>query len=243
MKRRILRGLDDERELHRGRGHLDSRIGTFIFGAIHDVGPMNQLGHRSRVETVARLGDMSQKTCARSVVRIEELPSCAGRVALAGQKVFMILRRKECRLVVIEPPGDFGRRRIFEVDDRVFIAREFAFVEERSGAMHQPVIPVACVWRNALAMKSREQGGRASSVKTLVVIEDANSQNVDPPGGTTLKTGTVQHQGLGWLCQAELGLLDSDLIRPRSNFDLHPASATNLFCSSLYSSIRPVKMS
>ena len=92
----------------------------------------------------------------------------------------MILRRQKRRLMMIEPPGDPRRRRIFEVDNRVLIAAEFALVKQRAGAMHQPVILIPGVAVDALPMEAREQRSRAGSVKAFVVIEDANQQTCSP---------------------------------------------------------------
>jgi len=78
---------------------------------------------------------------------------------------------------MIEPPGDFGRSRIFEVDDGIFVAGKITLIEERSGSMHQTAVFVLGTSRDALAMEARKQGGRAGSVKTFVVIEDANPQS------------------------------------------------------------------
>jgi hypothetical protein len=83
--------------------------------------------------------------------------------------------------VVIEPPGNFGRSRIFEVDDSVFVAAKIALVKERSGAVHQAVVLVTGARGDALAVKAREEGGRTSSIKAFVVIEDANPQTCNPP--------------------------------------------------------------
>jgi hypothetical protein len=77
---------------------------------------------------------------------------------------------------MIEPPGDFGRRRIFEVDNRVLIAGKFALVEQRSGPVHKPVVIVCRILVDALAMKPRKQRSGAGSVEALVVIEDFNPQ-------------------------------------------------------------------
>ena len=43
--------------------------------------------------------------------------------------------------------------------------------------MHQPVILVAGILRNALAMKSRKQRSRAGPVKTLIVVKDTYVQS------------------------------------------------------------------
>jgi hypothetical protein len=42
--------------------------------------------------------------------------------------------------------------------------------------MDEAVVLVGCAGRDALAMKAREQRGRAGSVKAFVVIEDPNPQ-------------------------------------------------------------------
>jgi hypothetical protein len=44
MKAGILRGLDDQRQLHGRRGHLDGGLGALVLRAVHNVGPVNQLG-------------------------------------------------------------------------------------------------------------------------------------------------------------------------------------------------------
>jgi hypothetical protein len=80
--------------------------------------------------------------------------------------------------VVIEPPRDARRGRVLEIDNRVFVACEFALIKESPGAMHQPVVVVNGIARDALAVKVREQRGAASSVKTFVMVEDTNLQNL-----------------------------------------------------------------
>src|SRR3569833_2446545 len=100
---------------------------------------------------------MRQKTGTRSVVRVEEFPHAAYGIALAGKKVLMILRGQKCRQVMIEPPCDLGRRRVFEVNNRVLVTREIALVKESARPMHLPVIIVGGVLRNALAIEPRKQ--------------------------------------------------------------------------------------
>jgi hypothetical protein len=55
-------------------------------------------------------------------------------------------------------------------------------------------------------MKAREERSRACPVKTLVVIEDANPQEVTPLEQKCATTGTVKHQGSGPLCQGVEGM-------------------------------------
>ncbi len=151
--------LDDERQLHGRRGHFHGRLGALVKRSIHDVGPMDQFGNRRGIEAKTRLGNVSQEAGARGVVGIEKLVVAAHRVSLAGQKVLVILRRQKGRLVMIEPPGDLGRCRIFKVDDGVFVAGKLVFVEERAGPMHQAVVLIACSSRDALTVKACEQRG------------------------------------------------------------------------------------
>ena len=80
--------------------------------------------------------------------------------------------------MMIEPPGDFRRCRVFEIDNGVFVAREFAFIEERACTVDQPVVSVTRTGGYTFAMKPREQRGRASSIKTLVVVKDPNLQDL-----------------------------------------------------------------
>jgi hypothetical protein len=61
--------------------------------------------------------------------------------------------------MMVEPPGDSRRGRVFEVDNGVLVAGKFALVKERAGAVHQPVVFIAGAGNDALAMKTREQGG------------------------------------------------------------------------------------
>src|SRR5450631_2704218 len=78
--------------------------------------------------------------------------------------------------MVIEPPSNFGRSRVFEVYDRILIARKLPFVKERSRAMNQAVILIRCTLRDAFAMKTRKQRCGARSVEAFIVIEDAHPQ-------------------------------------------------------------------
>jgi hypothetical protein len=78
--------------------------------------------------------------------------------------------------VVVEPPGDFGRAGIFEVDNGVLVAIELLLVEEGTGAMEQPGVDEVHIAADSFAVKTGEQGGRASPVKTFVVIKNPHSQ-------------------------------------------------------------------
>jgi len=83
--------------------------------------------------------------------------------------------------VVIEPPGDAGRGRIFEIDDGVFVAGELGLIEEGSGAMDEAVVFVVGAGMDALLVESAEKRGRACAVKTLVVVENPDLQDGTAP--------------------------------------------------------------
>src|SRR5579875_3419220 len=78
--------------------------------------------------------------------------------------------------MVIKPPGNLWRSRVLKVDNRIFIAREVSLMEQSACAVHQPAEFILCAFRNALAMKAAEERSRTSSIKTFVVIENANFQ-------------------------------------------------------------------
>ena len=59
--------------------------------------------------------------------------------------------------MMVEPPGDFGRGGVFEVDDSILVAGEFTFVKQSSSAVDQAVVFVNGVGRDALAMEAGEQ--------------------------------------------------------------------------------------
>jgi hypothetical protein len=88
----------------------------------------------------------------------------------------LILGGEEGGLMVVEPPGDFWRGGVFEVDDSVLVAAELGLVKQRAGAMDEAAVLVAGTWGDALAMKAREQRRGTGSVKAFVVIEDPNPQ-------------------------------------------------------------------
>ena len=127
---------------------------------------------------------MSQETGAGGVGGIEELALGALRILAAGEKVGVVLGCEEGGEMVVEPPGDPGRRGIFEVDNGVFVAGEVALVEKRASAMHQAVELISgwnCTIGDAFAMEPCKQRSGAGPVKAFVVIEDSNLQYVPLP--------------------------------------------------------------
>ena len=124
------RGFDDHGQLHGGRLHLDRGLGVGVEGAVNDVGPMDEIGHGSGIESKPLLRDHGDKTGAGLEVRIVELP-----VALVALEVGRVGRREKRAFVMVEPPRDLGRTGVLEIDDGILVTVEMGFVKERSGAM------------------------------------------------------------------------------------------------------------
>src|SRR5207302_7287129 len=85
-----------------------------------------------------------------------------------------IFRREKCRLMMIEPPRQFLRRRVLEIHDRVFIPVEHRLVEEEiAGPMKQASVCNFRIAVNSFEIKARECGRRSHAVKAVAVIKDA----------------------------------------------------------------------
>ena len=174
---RVLRGFDDQGQLHRRRGHLHRRLRALIQRAVHDVGPVNQLGNRLRIEPELRRPDMRQKAGAGCVVGIEKFPRCRTPGPSGSlRKCSWSCGVRNAREMMVEPPGDLRRGRILEVDNRVLVAGKLALIKQRASPMHQPVIIVGGVLRDALAMEPRKQRCGTGPVETLVVVEHFDPQ-------------------------------------------------------------------
>ena len=101
-------------------------------------------------------------------------------VALVALEMGGIGRREKRALVMVKPPGNFGRTGVLEIDDGVFVAVEMGFVKQRSRAMHEAGKDEIGILANALAIEAGEECGGRGSVETLVVIKDPDSQSNAP---------------------------------------------------------------
>lgn len=95
---------------------------------------------------------------------------------------------------MVEPPGDFARTRIFEIDDGVFVAIKIGFVEERAGAVQQARVYKINVVADALSVKARKKRSRRCAVKTPIVVENLNPQALPFSPGPPLARIVVQNQ-------------------------------------------------
>src|SRR5207244_411096 len=145
--------------------------------AVNNVGPLYDLRHRCGIEPEALLGYRGQELGTGAEAGIVELA-----VALVLFKMFGVSGRQKRALVMIEPPGDFRRAGVLEIDDGIFPAVEFGFIEERTGTVQQSAENEVGILPNALLIETRKQGGRAGTVETLIVIEDFDFQTVSISG-------------------------------------------------------------
>jgi len=58
-------------------------------------------------------------------------------VGLFLLKVRSIGGAQESAFVMIEPPGDFRRRRVLEIHNRILVSGEVGFVEQRTGTVEK----------------------------------------------------------------------------------------------------------
>jgi len=123
----------------------------------------------NRLEPETLLRNHGQESRARFKTRIVEFP-----IAGIAFEVLRVLWRQERAFMMVEPPGDLSRGGVLEVDDGILVADKVVLVKQGSGAMQQAHVFKLDVVTNTLSVKAREKGGGAGSIKTAVVIKDAN---------------------------------------------------------------------
>src|ERR1043165_5254229 len=81
--------------------------------------------------------------------------------------------------MMIEPPGEFFRRRVLEINNGILITVEHISVEEQiAGTMQQTAVRNIGVRVNPFEVKTREGGCRGHAVKAVPVIKDAKFHGV-----------------------------------------------------------------
>src|SRR5208282_4483694 len=168
-------GFDGHGQLHGWGLHFYRRLCVYVHGAVDDIGPVHQLRDRAGIEAEVFFRDHRNETCTGLECRVVELA-----VALVLLEVGGIGRGKKSAFVVIEPPGDFGRTGILEIDDGILVAVELLLVKKRAGTMQQAGVHEVHIAADSFPVETGEQGGRGSAAKTLVVIKDPHSHNEFP---------------------------------------------------------------
>ena len=74
---------------------------------------------------------------------------------------------------MVEPPRQAFVGRIFEIDDRVFVAVELIFVKRVAGAVHRRRIRDFRVRIYLSAVKFCKESGRRNAVEAVSVIKNA----------------------------------------------------------------------
>ena len=148
---------------------------------------MHQFGYRMRIEAEMLFRDHGDEAGTGLESRVVELA-----IALILLEMSRIGRGQKSALVVIEPPGDFGRAGVFEINDGILIAVELFFVEKSARAMEKPGVDELRVIANPLPVKAAEQGCRRSAVETLIVIKDTHSQDLPSFPRTGVKNNYVR---------------------------------------------------
>jgi len=99
---------------------------------------------------------VGEEAGAGDVLGVEEAMACIAAIGHAVEVILVVLRGEESAEVVIEPPGDFGRGGVFEVDDGVLVAGEVGFVKEGAGAVDEAAKLVGCARVDAFLMETAE---------------------------------------------------------------------------------------
>src|SRR5581483_2646671 len=122
---RILRGLNHHGEFHGGLFHFHRSPGIGIKRSINDVGPVDQISDGLRMKTKTLLTYGGNETGTGFKIWIVKFA-----IALVLLEMGCIFGAQKCALVMVEPPGYFGRAGILEIHNRILITIEIAFGEE-----------------------------------------------------------------------------------------------------------------
>jgi len=134
---------------------------------------VHEISERCGIETEALLRNHGDETGARFECGIVELA-----ITLILLEVLGVGGSEERALVMIEPPGNVRRARVLEIDDGVFVTVKLLLIKQRTGTVNESGEFKLDVTADALAIEAREQSGRRSSIKTLVVVENPDSQSI-----------------------------------------------------------------
>ena len=147
-------GFDGHGELHGGSLHFDCGFCVVVHGAVDYVRPADELCDRARIEAEALFRDHGDETGAGFEIRVVKL-----LIALILLKVGGVGWRQKGALMVIEPPGNFRRTGILEIDDGILVAIEFVLVEKGTGAVQQAGVDKFHVVADAFLVEAGKKSG------------------------------------------------------------------------------------
>jgi hypothetical protein len=88
--------------------------------------------------------------------------------------MFGVLGRQESALVVVEPPGQVRVRRVFEIDNCVYVAVEKAVLKELGSFVSQAGKFEAWITIERSFVKAAKERGRGGPVETMIVVENSD---------------------------------------------------------------------
>jgi len=91
-----------------------------------------------------------------------------------------VLRGQKCTLMMVKPPANFWRGRIFEIDNGVLIAIEILFIEQSPRAMHETAKLETHIIADPLPVKTGKQRSRSSAIEAFIVKEDPDLHSALP---------------------------------------------------------------
>ena len=118
--------------------------------------------------------NLSRATVAMYFVQERKFGSYILRPLRSLAEMLGILRREECALMMIEPPGQARIGGVFEIDDGVFIAIEHAGLENLAGPMRQAGEHKFRIRMEFRFDKAAEKRRRSRAVEAMIVIEDSH---------------------------------------------------------------------
>lgn len=157
-------GFDHESELRGRLGKFHGGFGSWELSTVNNVAPVDQVAKRLSIEAEFFVSDISDEHGAGLVI---------GIVIFVGARMFAKMLKigggEEGALVVIEPPSDLRRVRVFEIHDNVFIAVEDAVFPGLFGPVSHAGKAELGVLVDGVAIETIEEGGRSGTVKTAIV--------------------------------------------------------------------------
>src|SRR5207245_7260657 len=107
------------RELRGGLGQFDRRLRIRVLRSVDDIAPMNEVFEGLGVEAEFFASNRSDQLGAGSEFRVVKHV-----VGAAGAEMLGVGRSKERALMMIEPPGNARRTRVFEILNLIFVSVE-----------------------------------------------------------------------------------------------------------------------
>ena len=171
-------GLDHQRELRGGLGQFDRRLRIRVLRSVDDIAPMNEVFEGLGVEAEFFASNRSDQLGAGSEFRVVKHV-----VGAAGAEMLGVGRSKERALMMIEPPGDARRTRVFEIHNHIFVSVEETVCPGLFGAMSHAGEVEFGSRVEAFTVEAVEESGGSHAVKAMVVEAQSYASHVGGAAG------------------------------------------------------------